>query len=113
MNNAKAIQENRLNKLRKLIQKEFASGKYVISLEPEISISSSAPTKGSTRVPRVTFSYTEEIMTDMDSQIDEVFLHGIQIAKDILKNPPLVDRILQGDVLLDHGGAVFNKRLVP
>lgn len=51
-------------------------------------------------------------MTDMDSQIDEIFSQGIQIAKEILDTPPFVNHNFQGEIVLDHGGAVFKKRQI-
>ena len=112
MNDSKAIQEERLNELKKLIKEEFPSGKFEINFDPIISVSFSAPQNGNIRIPRISFNYSEELMTDIDSQIDEVFSQGIQIAKKVLDTPPFVNHNFQGEIFLDHGGAVFNKRQI-
>jgi hypothetical protein len=51
-------------------------------------------------------------MTDEDSKVDEVFQQGINCAKKVLNDPPISDRFLQGEILLTHGGAKFNKRKI-
>ena len=62
------------------------------------------------RSPRVVLRPTEPLMTDVDNGFECIFRHGIQLAKEILDNPPLKGRNYQGTIHLDNGGATFALR---
>jgi hypothetical protein len=49
-------------------------------------------------------------MTDMDNDFEEISDQGITLAKAILETPPFPNRNLQGEVVLDNSGAVFQER---
>jgi len=105
-----SIYEDRLSKLRSLIAKEFTPEKFEIEFGPTISVSVTGPKNGKRRVPRIRFAPTEEFMTDMDTDFDQISNQGIILAKEILKNPPFPNRNFQGEIVLDHGGAGFQER---
>ena len=110
----KKIYDNRLEKLKNLIAKEFPSDRFEIIFKEKdiISVAVLTSKTGKERVPRIEFSTNEEFMTDLDSNVDEVFQQGIHLAKKILNDPPMKDRILQGQILLTDDGAIFNKRKI-
>jgi hypothetical protein len=102
----------RIEYLKSLITKEFPPDSYEISFNSIISVSLCVPKtiKYKERIPSVRFSPEENCMTDIDNGFENIFKQGILIAKDILKNPPLPDKILQGSILLQNNGAIFEKR---
>jgi len=106
------IHKDRHENLKNLITKEFASNQFEINFESVISVTLNRPKKENERNPRVEFSPDEDLMTDSDSNIEEVFQQAIHLAKKILNNPPMKDRILQGQIQLTHDGAIFNKRKI-
>jgi len=108
----KKIYDNRLEKLKNLIAKEFPSDRFEIIFKEKdiISIAVLISRTGKERVPRIEFSTNEEFMTDLDSDFKKIFEQGIQIAKNVLDNPPTKHRILQGEIQLIHDGPIFKKR---
>jgi hypothetical protein len=102
--------KDRLAKLKNLITKEFISNRYEVQFEHVISVTFDKQGGKKQRNPRVEFETDENFMTDLDSNIDEVFQQAIDLAKNILSDPPMKDRILQGQILLAHEGAIFRKR---
>ena len=108
----KKIYDNRLKKLKNLIVKEFPSDRFEIKFVnvDKISVKVLSSRTGKERVRRIEFRTDEEFMTDSDSDLVEIFEQGIQIAKQILNNPPIKERILQGEIQLTHEGAIFKKR---
>ena len=110
----KKIYDNRLEKLKNLITKEFPPIRFGIIFKQNdiISVAILPPKAEKKRVPRIEFSATEEFMTDLDSNVGEVFQQGIHLARKILNDPPMTNRILQGQILLTHKGAIFNKRKI-
>lgn len=104
------IYKDRLKKLKNLITKEFESNQFKINFEPVISIALNKPKKENERNPRIEFSPDEDLMTDSDSNIKIVFQQAIDLAKEILNDPPMNDRILQGQIQLTHDGANYNMR---
>ena len=104
--------KDRLVKLKNLITKEFISNRFEVQFEPVISVAFDRQRKNNERNPRIEFNTDEDFMTDSDSNVDEVFQQGIRLAKKILKDPPMKDRILQGQIRLTHDGAIFNKRKI-
>ena len=106
------IRKNRHENLKNLITKEFESNQFEINFEPVISIALNKPKKENERNPRIEFITDEDLMTDSDSNIKIVFQQAIDLAKEILNDPPMNDRILQGQIQLTHDGAIFNKRKI-
>ena len=104
--------KDRLEKLKNLITKEFPSNKFEVKSEPVISISLDRQTKERERNPKIEFSPDYEFMTDSDSNVEEIFQQGIHLAKRILNDPPMKDRIMQGKIQLTHNGAIFSKRKI-
>jgi hypothetical protein len=105
-----SICEDRLSKLRSLIAKAFKPERFEIEFEPTISVSITGPKNRTRRVPRIRFAPTEEFMTDLDTDFDQISNQGVMLAKEILKNPPFPNRNFQGEIVLDHGGAGFQER---
>ena len=62
------------------------------------------------RSPRVVLRPTEPLMTDLGNDFERIFQLGIQLAQQILDNPPLKNRNYQGTIHLDNGGATFELR---
>ena len=110
----KKVYDNRLEKLKNFITKEFPPDRFEIIFKENdiISVAILPPKTGKERVPRIEFSATEEFMTDLDSNVGEIFQQSIHLAKKILNDPPMKNRILQGQILLTHNGAIFNKRKI-
>lgn len=104
------IYKDRLKKLKNLITKEFESNQFEINFEPVISVALNKRKKENERNPRIEFSPDEDLMTDSDSNYEEVFNNGIQIAKQKLEDPPFRHRYFQGEILLTHQGAIFKAR---
>ena len=102
--------KDRFEKLKKLITKEFISNRFEVQFKPVVSVAFDRQKEKNERNPRIEFNTNEDFMTDLDSNVDEVFQQSIGLAKEILNNPPMKDRILQGEVLLTHEGAIFKKR---
>ena len=44
------------------------------------------------------------LMTDMDANFLQIFMYGIQTAREYLKNPPVREADFQGTILLSHKG---------
>ena len=104
------IYKDRLKKLKNLITKEFESNQFEINFEPVIFVALNKQKKENERNPRIEFIPDEDLMTDSDSNIKIVFQQAIDLAKEILSDPPMKDRILQGQIQLTHDGAKFKKR---
>ncbi|MBW2035150.1 MAG: hypothetical protein JRI94_16505 [Deltaproteobacteria bacterium] len=105
--------KDRLEKLENLITKEFISNRFEVQFEPVISVAFDRQRKKNERNPRIEFNTDdEEFMTDPDSNVDEVFQQSVSLAKKILNDPPMKNRILQGQILLTDDGAIFNKRKI-
>ncbi len=99
--------QKRLEILNKLIQKEFPSEKIDSKHGEIISISRTSSITEKERRSRIDFNPDYDFMTDSDSNYEEVFNNGIQIAKQKLEDPPFRHRNFQGEILLTHEGASF------
>jgi hypothetical protein len=113
-NETKREKERRLVLLQ-LINEAF-SGEEVTELTPDLAeaMSESDPTwrvaierPHKPRSPRVVLRPTEALMTDVGNGFMDVFRHAIQLARKVLRNPPLKDRNYQGTIYLDNRGATF------
>ena len=62
-----------LNNFKILITKEFPAEYYEINYEPIISVSFRSTGKAKERVPRISFTLSENFMTDIDSNLDKIF----------------------------------------
>jgi len=102
--------KKRLEILKKLIQKEFSSERIDFKHGGIISLSLDSPITEKERSPRIDFNPDYDFMTDLDSNYEEVFNNGVQIAKQKLEDPPFKNRNFQGEILLKHGGAIFKER---
>ena len=102
--------QKRLEILKKLIQKEFPSEKIDFKHGGIISVSRAISITEKERSPRIDVNPDYDFMTDSDSNYEEVFNNGIQIAKQKLEDPPFRHRNFQGEILLTHEGAIFKAR---
>jgi len=101
---------NRYKALKDMIKSEFSDGQIEFDEnETLISVSKGSSIAGKERNPRVVFHPDEAFMSDLDSD-EKIFRAGIQIAKQILENPPFKNRNFQGEIHLRHEGAAFEKR---
>jgi hypothetical protein len=111
MNNSEEdTYQKRLEILKKLIKKEFPSEKIDFKDSGIISVSRPSSITEKERNPRIDFNPDYDFMTDSDSNYEEVFSNGIQIAKQKLENPLFKHRNFQGEILLKHEGAIFKAR---
>ena len=102
--------QKRLEILKKLIQKEFPSEKIDFKHGGIISVSRASSITEKERSPRINFNPDYDFITDSDSNYEEVFNNGIQIAKQKLEDLPFRHRNFQGEILLTHEGAIFKAR---
>ena len=102
--------QNRLEILKKLIQKEFSEEITNFKHGGIISVSRASSITEKERSPRIDFNPDYDFMTDSDSNYEGVFSSGIQIAKEKLEDPPFRNRNFQGEILLRHEGAIFKAR---
>ena len=102
--------QKRLKILKKLIQKEFPSENINFKHGGIISVSRVNSITERKRSPRIDVNPDYDFMTDSDSNYEEVFDKGIQIAKQKLENPPFRHRNFQGEILLRYEGAIFKAR---
>ena len=111
MNNSEEnTYQKRLEILKKLIKKEFPSEKIDFKDGGIISVSRASSITEKEISPRIDFNPDYDFMTDSDSNYEEVFSSGIQIAKEKLEDPPFRNRNFQGEILLRHEGAIFKAR---
>ena len=88
MNNSEQdTYQKRLEILKKLIKKEFPSEKIAFKDGGIISVSSTNSITEKGRSPRIDFNPDYDFMTDSDSNYEEVFSNGVQIAKQKLEDP--------------------------
>ena len=95
--------------LQKLIKENFPSYN-IVEQQGKISVSRPRPIGGKARSPRIDYFPNEDFMTDSNSRFKKVFNDAIQMAKQVLENPPLKYLNFQGKILLTHGGARFIQR---
>ena len=102
--------QKRLEIFKKLIQSEFSSETINFKHGGIISVSRDSSITVKERKPCINFNPDYDFMTDLDSNYEEVFSNGIQIAKQKLEDPPFIHRNFQGEIILKHEGAIFKAR---
>jgi len=98
----------RFKALENLIKKEFPNEKFKYEEDKTlIKVSRRKFIAGLERKPNIVFHPDYDFMTDLDSDFEETVKQGIQIAKNILENPPFKNKNFQGDISLKLEGATF------